>query len=192
MKFVSKAILFIRKAISKLFMYCILPLFKKTGKNVRFNPMDDFSYENIEIGNDVWIGNGACFKTITSIKIGNKVMFGPNVSIMGGDHNTSQIGEFMYDVKFKLPENDLPIVIENDVWVGTRAIILKGVTIGEGSVIAAGALVTKNVAPYTIVGGVPARKLKNRFTEDQLKEHIDMINKKALAKLAVNKQKRSF
>ena len=45
-------------------------------------------------------------------------MFGPNVAIIGGDHNTSEIGKYMYDIKSKLPENDLPVVIDDDVWVG--------------------------------------------------------------------------
>ncbi|CAG0905860.1 unnamed protein product, partial [Darwinula stevensoni] len=80
-------------------------------------------------------------------------MFGPNVTIMGGNHNTSVIGAFMYDVREKLPENDQPVIIEDDVWVGTGVIILKGVTIGKGSIIAAGSVVTKSCKPYSILGG---------------------------------------
>jgi acetyltransferase-like isoleucine patch superfamily enzyme len=63
----------------------------------------------------------------------------------------------------KLPENDLDVVIEDDVWIGTRAIILHGVTIGRGAIIGAGAVVTKNVPPYAIVGGVPAKIIKFRW-----------------------------
>lgn len=180
MIFFAKTVLLVKKIFLKLLMFSIRPLFKKYGKNIRFDPMDDFSYETIEMGNDVYIGSGANFSSITSIKIGSKVMFGPNVTIMGGDHNTSQIGEFMYDVKVKLPENDLPIVIENDVWIGSGSIILKGVTVGQGSIVAAGALVNKNVQPYTIVGGVPAKVLKNRFSQDQLKEHLAIIKNKSI------------
>jgi acetyltransferase-like isoleucine patch superfamily enzyme len=96
--------------------------------------------------------------------------------MMGGDHNTSQLGKYMFDVTEKLPENDVPIIIEDDVWIGTGAIILKGVTIGEGAIVAAGALVIKDVPPYSVVGGIPAKVLKLRFTEDQILEHKKNLN----------------
>lgn len=58
---------------------------------------------------------------------------------------------------------DQPVVIEDDVWVGANVTILKGVTIGHGSVVAAGAVVTKSCPPYSIIGGVPAKVLRKRF-----------------------------
>ena len=61
---------------------------------------------------------------------------------------------------------DQPVVIEDDVWVGANVTILKGVTIGHGSVVAAGAVVTKSCPPYSIIGGVPAKVLKKRFDEE--------------------------
>ncbi len=103
-------------------------------------------------------------------------MLGPNVTMMGGDHNISVLGKYMFDVKVKLPENDLPIIIEDDVWIGTGAIILKGVKIGRGSIIAAGALVIKNVEPYSIAGGVPATLIKMRFTNEEVREHEQLLN----------------
>ena len=147
------------------------PLFKECGKNISFSPLDNFTFSTIQLGNDVFIGAGANFSSITSIKIGNKVMFGPNVTIMGGDHNTTQIGEFMYDVKEKLLENDLPVTIQDDVWIGACAIILKGVTIKKGAVVAAGAVVTKDVPEFSIVAGVPAKVIKQRFSESDLILH---------------------
>jgi len=65
------------------------------------------------------------------------------VTILGGDHNTSVIGKAMFFVHTKRPEDDLPVVIEDDVWVGTRVTILKGVRIGRGAIVAAGAVVTR-------------------------------------------------
>ncbi len=63
--------------------------------------------------------------------------------------------------------NNAPIVIEDDVWIGFRAVVLAGVTIGRGSIVGSGAVVTKDVAPYSVVGGVPARVIKSRVIGDQ-------------------------
>lgn len=70
------------------------------------------------------------------------------------------------------------VLIEDDVWIGANALIIsvnKGITIGRGSIVAAGAVVTKDVAPYTIVAGVPAKFIKNRFTDEQLSMHKKTI-----------------
>ena len=158
-------------------MKILLSLFKKHGKNVIFSPLNSqFSNKNIELGNDVYIGPGAKFSAITSIIIGNKVMFGPNVTIMGGDHNISQLGKYMFDVEEKLPDNDKPVIIEDDVWIGANVIILKGVLIGKGSVIGAGSVVTKDVESYSINIGSPSKKVKMRFPEEVLKKHIAILN----------------
>lgn len=66
-----------------------------------------------------------------------------------------------------------PTIIGNDVWIGTKAIIMSGVTIGDGAIIAAGAVVTKNVKAYEIVAGVPAKRLKDRFSDNIIKEMIN-------------------
>ena len=71
-----------------------------------------------------------------------------------------------------------PVVIEDDVWCGANVTILKGVTIGHGSVVAAGAVVTKSFPPYSIIGGIPAKLLKMRFTEEEIKEHERMLDVK--------------
>lgn len=157
-------------------MYIYRYLFKKCGKNFIFDPYSYFSYSTISVGDDVFIGSGANFAASeTYISIGTKVMFGPEVTIMAGDHNTKVIGSYMYDVKEKLPEHDQPVVIEDDVWVGTRATILKGVTIGRGSIIAAGSVVTKSCKPYSIIGGVPAVILKERFTAKEIAIHEETL-----------------
>lgn len=69
------------------------------------------------------------------------------------------------------------MVFEGDNWIGANATILKGVTIGEGAVVAAGAVVTKDVAPYTIVGGVPAKYIGDRFTPEELARHRQVLGK---------------
>jgi len=81
-------------------------------------------------------------------------------------------------VEEKLPENDLPVVIEDECWIGANVTILKGVTIGRGSVVAAGAVVTKSCEPYSIIGGVPAKLIKMRFTPEQIVEHEGILKEK--------------
>lgn len=73
---------------------------------------------------------------------------------------------------------DADVVIESGCWIGTRAIILKGVTIGRGSVIGAGAVVTKDVPPYSIYVGVPERKCFSRFTEQEIEKHEEMLKQR--------------
>jgi len=114
--------------------------------------------EGIIIGNNVGIAQNCFIQVRGNVKIGNNVIFGPNVSIFSENHN------------FANPE--LPVskqgvsrkgvTVEDGVWIGTRAVILDGVTIGMNSIVAAGSIVTKDVPPYTIVGGVPAKIIKYR------------------------------
>ena len=83
----------------------------------------------------------------------------------------------MFDVKEKLPENDLPVFIEDDVWIGARAILLKGVTIGSGSIVAAGSVVTRSMPGNSIVAGVPARVVRSRFEPDALARHMAILGR---------------
>lgn len=71
-------------------------------------------------------------------------------------------------------ESSKKTIIGNDVWIGARAIILSGVKIGDGAIIAAGAVVTKDVEPYTIAGGVPAKPIRKRFTDEQIDALINL------------------
>ena len=168
----ARLILLARRGVNCFLCSVYRTQFRRCGKNVKFDAFGQYSFSTISIGDDVYIGKGAKMSARhTTITIGNKCMFGPNVTIRGGNHNTSVIGRYMADVLEKRPEDDQPVVVDDDVWVGTGAIILKGVTIGRGAIVAAGAVVTKNVEPYSIVGGVPARRLRYRWTAEQIREH---------------------
>ena len=163
----------VRGCTNRFLSFFYKKMLRGCGSSVRFSALtSDFTYRNITIGNDVYIGPHALFLcTESQIFIGNKVLFGPHVTIIGGDHRITDVGRFIYDVLDKHPEDDQDVHIEDDVWIGTNTTLLKGVTVGRGAVVAAGALVTKDVPPYAIVGGVPAKVLKYRFTPEQIQEH---------------------
>ena len=141
--------------------------FKKCGKRVRVSSQCSFvGIENITVGENCFFGKGTLImSTKAQVFIGNDVMIAPNVTIVTGDHRTDIIDKPMMSVsdEEKLPENDQDVIFEGDNWIGTGVVILKGVTIGKGAVIAAGSVVNKDVQPYAIVAGVPARVVKMRF-----------------------------
>jgi acetyltransferase-like isoleucine patch superfamily enzyme len=160
----------------RLLMYIYSPIFGSHGKNFRFDPDGFYSYKNIHAGDDVSLGyRPMLMAALSEIHIGNKVMFGPFVSIIGGGHNTVEVGSFMFDVHEKRPGDDLGVTIEDDVWVGAHAVILRGVTIKRGAIIAAGAVVSKSVPPYAIAAGVPARVIRFRFDLETILKHEQML-----------------
>ena len=165
-----------------MLMYVYRSRFISCGRNVFFYPTKSYIfYPTIEVGDDVYIGPGAMFLALrSSIIIGKKVLFGPNVTIIGGDHSSHIVGKYMFDYKFidKNPDDDKDVIIEPDVWVGAGSTILKGVTVGHGAIVAAGAVVTKNVPPYAVVAGIPARVVKFRWSNEIILEH----EKKLLSK----------
>ena len=146
--------------------------FNKCGKNVSFDAQSKFSYKSISLGNDIYIGPNAIFSASGShLTISDKVLFGPNVTIMCGNHNAKVIGKYMFDVHEKMEDDDLPVVIEEDVWIGANVVILKGVTIARGSIVGAGSLVTKSTLPYSINIGAPAKLHKFRWSKEEIKIH---------------------
>jgi acetyltransferase-like isoleucine patch superfamily enzyme len=174
--FPSWIIFFGARVWRRIWMRVVKFMFKECGRNVIFDPRDSFTYSTIVIGEDVFIGSGAVFHASESaIIIGNKVMFGPRVIIMGGDHNTAEVGRYMFDVKEKRSRDDLPVVIEDDVWVGAGSIILKGVAVGRGSIVGAGSVVTRSVPEFSVVTGVPAKFVRQRFGPEELSRHKDLL-----------------
>jgi acetyltransferase-like isoleucine patch superfamily enzyme len=147
----------------------------KIGVGCEIKPLS-----NINIGSHVEIGPKALFwSTRAKIIIGSHVIFGPHVTIITGDHATNCVGKYIMDVddSEKPIECDADVIIDDDVWIGCNVTILKGVHIHTGAIVAAGSVVTKDVEPYCIYGGVPAKKIKERFSEQELKLHIDMIGR---------------
>ena len=121
----------------------------------------------ITIGDWVYIGPGARFSGSDGLTIGCNVAIAPDVTILTSNHRHDDPNwiPFGPDVDKK------PVLIEDHVWIGTRVVILPGVTVGEGAVVAAGSVVTKSVPPCAIVAGNPAAIIRHRDAEsfDRLK-----------------------
>ncbi len=136
----------------------------------------------IEIGNNFYIGRNSQIEC--NAIIGDNVIIANNVAFVGKyDHNYQQIGvpirlsSSVRDNDYIWKETDQKIIIEDDVWIGYGAIIMSGVTIKEGTIIAAGSIVTKDTESYSIYGGCPAKKITQRFTnEKDLEEHLNIVN----------------
>lgn len=137
---------------------------------------------NIVIGDNFYIGKFSQIEC--DAEIGDNVMFANRVALLGRfDHNFTEIGvpirlaEKIRDKDYSWKGLNEKIVIEGDVWVGYGSIILSGVKIGQGSIIAAGSVVTRDVEPFSIYGGNPARKIKERFESEKDKdEHIRLCS----------------
>lgn len=110
------------------------------------------------------------------VTIGKYTMIANDVCIIGADHNFRHPGIPMV---FAGRENLKETIIGNDVWIGARSIIMAGVKIGNGAIVATGSIVTKDVEPYSIYGGVPAKKIKNRFTPEEIIIHEQMLSRPA-------------
>lgn len=117
--------------------------------------------KGLHLGDNVSIGKDVIITTAGTVTVGHNVMIGHGSKIISANHvippGRGQIRFAGHEAK--------PVVIEDDVWIAAQVVILPGVRIGEGAVVAAGAVVTRDVPPFTIVGGVPARILRHRLAE---------------------------
>lgn len=160
------------RCFRRLWMIALRPLFGSHGRNFLFDPRGYYSFGNIHVGDDVSLGyRPVLMAALSEIRIGSHVMFGPEVTIIGGNHNTTNVGRFMTDVHEKMPNDDLGVTIEDDVWVGARAVILRGVTIGRGAIVGAGSVVTKTIPAYAIVAGNPAKVVRFRWDVATILRH---------------------
>ncbi|MDQ2085621.1 DapH/DapD/GlmU-related protein [Herbivorax sp. ANBcel31] len=132
-------------------------IFKRAGRNINIEHGAFFaSGRDIEVGDNS--GLGVNCRITGPLKIGSYVMMGPDVMIFTQNHKNDRL-----DIPMMLQTDPKrPVVIGDDVWIAARAIILPGVTIGKGAIIGAGAVVTKDVPEYAVVGGNPARIIKYR------------------------------
>lgn len=155
------------KAIISSFLYYIHEhvswrrKLKNTGKHIRIHSRASIrNAQNIYMGNNVRITMDCCIWAEENSKIffGNDVLVGPGVKMFCGNHGSILNGIAMTYQDRK----EADIIIGDDVWIGANSVIVSGVTISNGSIIAAGSVVTKNVPSNAIVGGVPAKFIKYR------------------------------
>lgn len=125
----------------------------------------------ISLGNRVGIGRYCCFQA--KVRIGNSVLIASEVAFINSDdHRYDVIGRTMWDSG----RGDAhEIVVEDDVWIGYGAIVMAPAHIGTGSIVAAGSVVKGRVEPYSIVGGVPAKLIRRRFTQEEAEQHEAII-----------------
>ncbi len=174
--------LYFKQRNIKLNGYSII---KKTSLD-QFTRIEKNNYiSNSEIGFASYIGQNSLF---LKTKIGKFCSIGSNVRIIYGTHPSrnfvsthpafysnakhltfSFVKSNIFDEeKYADTQRRFLLLIENDVWIGSNVSIMSGIKIGDGAIIGAGSLVTKDVAPYSIVGGNPAKLIRMRFSEDQI------------------------
>lgn len=140
----------------KVRAFCGKLILEHCGENVNIEKGALFG-NHVSLGDNSGIGIRAQIEE--HVVIGNNVMMGPDCMIFTQNHEFQDKEKPMCEQGFSQVR---PVLIGNDVWIGARVIILPGVHVGEGSIIGAGAVVTKNVEPYSVVGGNPAKLLKKR------------------------------
>jgi acetyltransferase-like isoleucine patch superfamily enzyme len=162
----------------KLFKFCSLKARWKIKNKGNFTfPVKNFPLHLVSVGDftygpiDIYFWNSPG----EGLVIGKYCSIAADVKfILGGNHRIDTL--LSYPVHNRFIKNEVeahtkgPIVIENDVWIGTDVIILSGLTIGRGCIVAAGSVVTRSFPPYTVIGGNPARVLKSRFDQKVVEE----------------------
>ena len=148
-------------------------MFKKKDWKVKFKDCLTIGKFTYGLERNSFIG----LSTITPIKVGMYCSFGQNVKFfLNAEHPINLVSTFPLKtlVKQKSPWPNLDVIskggieIENDVWIGANSLIMSGIKISHGAVVGAGSIVTKNVGPYDVVAGNPAKKIKSRFNKKQI------------------------
>lgn len=124
-------------------------------RGVSFNPV-------VEIGEGARLGEDTNIACINHVRIGRNVLFGRRVTVNDNNHGDTDRESLSLPPMSRALSSKGGVIIGDNVWIGDKATVLSGVTIGEGAVVGANSVVTRDVAPYTVVGGIPAREIAKR------------------------------
>lgn len=163
---------------------------RKRNKHNDTAIINDFDFDKVQVGKMTY---GSLYvlewgNPLERLEIGHYVSIAGNVTfVLGGNHSTIGMTSFPVSAKKNLNKNidagtKGPIIINDDVWIGCNVTILSGVEIGRGAVIAAGSVVTKDVAPYAVAGGNPAKTISMRLSPQE----IEYAKKIDFSKLDLN------
>lgn len=157
-------------------LYINKKLWRKQNSHNRTRMLKVFNRELVSVGKYTYGGLRILnYDNKSNLRIGNFCSIAPNVVfLVSADHRMECVSTFPFLSNFTNQNYEAPskgdIIVDDDVWVGYGSTIMSGVHIGQGAVIAAGAVVTKDVPPYAIVGGIPAKIIKYRFSLDMINE----------------------
>lgn len=175
-KFIKKTLLYFLNTIEKK-ENVVLSGFSRGLQNVTFEGKnavpDRCSFSgNIKIGYATTLGYNNLL--VGNITIGKYCQLGADVALHASNHPmnhmTTYINQNLFNGELKTLKQENKITIGNDVWIGHGVIVVGNVTIGNGAILAAGSVVTKDVKPYTIIAGVPAKEIKKRFSAAIIQE----------------------
>ena len=165
-----------KKILEKIAFLAFNRNWRNTNKHNTTAPINKFPISSVSVGKETY--GGIYFITLDDqhkLMVGSYCSIAPNVVfLLSADHYSNHISSFPFKVKIigeaveGVSKGD--IIVDDDVWIGYGATIMSGVHIGQGAVVAAGAVVTKDVPPYAIVGGVPAKVIKYRFEPEMIEE----------------------
>jgi len=173
----SEIINTVENLFRKIYYFKYFMKFSRYGKNILLSKSGRIlNPNNIILGNNIYIGRGFKINAKKGIVLGNNIMIGPNLVIESDNHTYNRIGTPMFQYCDEKIGNK--IIIEDDVWIGANVVILPNVIIGEGSIVGAGSIVNKNIPPYCIAVGNPCRPVKSRFSNEDLKIHLQIIKSK--------------
>lgn len=137
--------------------FLMRPAFKRCGRNFQVARHVTVNYPNrAEIGRDVFIATGCWLHARGGIVLEDEVQLGPHTVLVAGDH-TEMNGSYRFG-----PSRLAPIRVCHGAWIAAHATVTKGVVIGRGAVLAANSVATRDVAPFTMAGGVPARTIREK------------------------------
>ena len=156
-----------------------LKKWRKLNRNNKTVPKNIFPIEKVSVGKNTYgtIEIQTYGVKDSKLEIGNFVSIAPGVKfLLDGNHEINTFTTYPFKVMFLKEKVEAytkgPIIVKDDVWIGTDALILSRVVIGQGAIIAAGSVVTKDIPPYSVVGGNPAKIIKYRYSKEIIEEMI--------------------